>query len=251
MAFTFFFRDAETLEMAVGHALPALSGQAFIRIWDAGCAHGPEPYTLAMMLREQMSDFIFRNVRIHASDVDAQFGPNLSRGIYSEGEIKRIPAPFRERYFRPAAPGRFQVEEELRAKMTFIHHDLLSLTPIRDDFSLIFCKNVLLHFHEPQRIEVLRMFHRALRPGGLLVMEHTQKMPSALDSHFSAISNRARIYQKMVDLEPVSPSPNATLLSANREVIHKRIDRSDNPCSLALGRNNLGNPLSQWLRRAH
>ena len=100
MAFTFFFRDAQTLELLIEQALPTLCGQAFIRIWDAGCAHGPEPYTLAMLLRERMSDYVFRNVRIHATDVERQFGPHVAAGIYAEQEVKRIPASIRQRYFQ-------------------------------------------------------------------------------------------------------------------------------------------------------
>ena len=40
MAFTFFFRDAQTLDLLIEQAMPTLCGQAFIRIWDAGCATG-------------------------------------------------------------------------------------------------------------------------------------------------------------------------------------------------------------------
>jgi chemotaxis protein methyltransferase CheR len=54
MAYTFFFRDAQTLELAIDDALPSLRGRAFIHVWDAGRAHGPEPYKLAILLRERM-----------------------------------------------------------------------------------------------------------------------------------------------------------------------------------------------------
>ena len=52
MAFTYFFRDSHTLELTVKHMAPEVMGRSRIRIWDAGCAMGPEPYTLAMFLRE-------------------------------------------------------------------------------------------------------------------------------------------------------------------------------------------------------
>ncbi len=198
MAFTFFFRDAQTLELLIERALPTLRGQAFIRIWDAGCAHGPEPFTLAMLLRERMSDYTFRNVRIHASDVDPQFAAQIACGIFTEQEVKRIPYPIRYKYFQVAdQPGYVQVVEEIRKKVTFVHHDLLSLTPIREDFSLIVCKNVLLHFHEAERQQVLRMFHRALRSGGLLATEHTQKVPEALRHLFRQVVSNAEVYQKI------------------------------------------------------
>lgn len=198
MAFTYFFRDLQTLELLVDTSLPTLCSQAFIRIWDAGCAHGPEAYSLAMLLRERMSDFVFRNVRIYATDVESQFGSKVAAGVYSEQETKRIPAPLLQRYFRSAAvPGHLQVTEEIRAKVVFARHDLLSFSPLREDFSLIVCKNVLLHFDDAQRQRVYRMFHRALRPGGLLATEHTQKLPDMLQQHFRCVAPYAQVVQRL------------------------------------------------------
>ena len=198
VAFTYFFRDAQTLELLIEQALPSLRGRAFIRIWDAGCAHGPEPYTLAMLLREKMSDFVFRNVRIHATDVEPGFGQRIAAGIYAEREVKRIPERLRERYFEPAnKPGHVRVVDAIREKITFAEHDLLGLSPPREDFSLIVCKNVLLHFDEEHRRRVLRMFHRALRPGGLLATEHTQKLPARVARLFETISRQAQIHRRV------------------------------------------------------
>lgn len=198
MAFTFFYRDAQTLELAIEDALPSLRGRAFIHVWDAGCAHGPEPYTLAILLRERMSDYVFRNVHIHATDVDASFASKVNPGVFAEQEVKRVPPEVLQKYFRPAsAPGFVEIVPELRAKVRFSHHDMLSLRPIRDGLSLIVCKNVLLHFEEKQRIEVLQMFHKALQPDGTLVMEHTQKLPVALAPHFKQVAPYAQVYRKV------------------------------------------------------
>ena len=204
MAFTYFFRDAQTLELLIEQALPTLRGQAFIRIWDAGCAHGPEPYSLAMLLREQMSDYVFRNVRIHATDIDPRFGPRIAAGIYAEQEIKRIPAHIRHRYFQPAnEPGFVQVIEEIRDKVSFVEHDLLSLAPIREDFSLIICKNVLLHFDEIHRRRVFRMFHRALRSGGFLATEHTQKISEGLNALFEPVASYVQVFRRVDAAESI------------------------------------------------
>jgi chemotaxis protein methyltransferase CheR len=198
MAFTFFFRDEQTLKVLLEHALPVMQGQAFIRIWDAGCAHGPEPYTLAILLRERMTEMHFRNVRIHATDMDPQFASHVASGIFPEEELRRVPADLFERYFRPAdSPARFQVVDELRSRIEFTRHDLLSLVPVREDLSLIVCKNVLLHFEERQRCDVLRMFHGALRKDGLLVMEHTQKVPEALRPLLEQVATHAQVYRKI------------------------------------------------------
>jgi len=218
MAFTiFFFRDSQTLELAIDEALPSLRGRAFIHVWDAGCAHGPEPYTLAILLRERMSDYIFRNVHIHATDVDSSFAAQVTSGVFAEQEVKRVPPQILQKYLRPASrpelrkgtvpfspnenrdspPAFVEVVPELRAKVTFSQHDLLSLRPVREGLSLIVCKNVLLHLEESQRIEVLQMFHQALQPVGILVMEHTQKLPDTLGPFFQQVAPYAQVFRRV------------------------------------------------------
>ena len=165
--------------------------------------------TLAMLLREQMSDYVFRNVWIHATDVDAQFAAQITSGIYAAQEVQLMPAAMRERYFQPAdKPGFVQVVDEIRQKVSFAEHDLLCLRPPREDFSLILCKNVLLHFNQAQRREVFCMFHRSLRPGGLLATEHTQKMPEDLHALFEPAASYAQIFRRREATENVPEQSN-------------------------------------------
>lgn len=199
MAFTFFFRDTQTLELIAELALPSLKQRRYIRVWDAGCAMGPEPYSLAILLRENMGHFLFRNVRIYATDIDeSDFGKIIARGVYGESELKRIPEEYFERHFKPAnEPGFFEISHEIKNAVQFQRHDLLSLKPVRSDFGLIVCKNVLLHFSPAQRVEVINMFYNALEPGGYLVMEQTQKMPSDNEMQFQQITPAAQLFQKV------------------------------------------------------
>ena len=44
---------------------------------------------------------------------------------------------------------------------------------LKSHFSLILCKNVLLHFDYAERLKVIRMFHDSLAPGGFFAMEQT------------------------------------------------------------------------------
>ena len=200
MAFTYFFRDIQTLQLIVSHVLPTLKGHRYINVWDAGCAHGPEPYSIAIMLRERMTHFLFRNVRIYATDIytSNQFGHTITEGIYSECETKRIPRHLRDKYFTEAdVPGHYQVINELRTRISFIQHNLLSLTPIRTGFGLIVCKNVLLHLSQQQRASVVHMFHEALRPGGFLVTEQTQKLPTGAEKLFEQVTPEAQIFRRL------------------------------------------------------
>jgi chemotaxis protein methyltransferase CheR len=173
LAFTFFFRDQQVLERVVEHSLPILAGRTYPRIWDAGAAMGQEPYTFAIMFAERM-------------------------GRFPREELSRLPDGILEKYFEPGdKPESLRVIEKIRQRVTFHQHDLLSLREIGQGYSVILCKNVLLHFQPLERIEVLRMFHRALAPGGFLATEHTQEMPRELGSLFQRVIPDGPVYRRL------------------------------------------------------
>jgi chemotaxis protein methyltransferase CheR len=199
MAFTYFFRDQHTLKLTLKHVIPSVAGCSRVRVWDAGCAMGPEPYSLAIMFAENMGRFAFRNLRIDATDVDGsnQFGKVISQGVYPEDDLKRIPQDLFEKYFHlDNNQGYYRVNDSIRSKVVFQKHDLLSLRPIGQGFNLVLCKNVLLHFQPAERVAVIRMFNEALAPGGFLAMEQTQKMPQEVAHLFEQVAANAQLFRK-------------------------------------------------------
>lgn len=198
MAFTFFFRDMHALELIQQHVVPRLRGRRYVDIWDAGCANGAEPYTLAILLRENMGQFAFRNVRIVATDINGAFAGTISEAAYPVEQVKRIPADLLERYFEPAdTPGDFRLVQQVREAVRFEQHDLTSLRPVRRDLGLILCKNVLLHLSPAQRVDVLRMFYESLSPEGFLATEPTQKMPPEAQRWFEPVRATGTVYRRM------------------------------------------------------
>lgn len=200
MAFTFFFRDVQILELAIKHLVPSVMGRSRVRIWDAGCAMGPEPYTLAIMLAEKMGHFAFKNLTICATDVDEtnSFGEIVKNGVYHEDELKRLPEGILDRYFSPdSRKGYFKIADLIRERVTFKKHDLLSLQPMGTDFSLVLCKNVLLHFQPLERIEVIKAFYASLSQGGFFATEQTQKMPEPMRPFFEQIANDGQVFRKV------------------------------------------------------
>lgn len=199
MAFSFFMHDQPQLEHAADQMIQYAAGRSKIKIWDAGCAKGQETYTLAMILAERMNRFAFRNVRIDATDHDEanHFGELVCEAVYHGDELKRTPADLLGKYFEPAAKtGHYRVRQELRGRVRFQYHNLLSMTPPDNNYCLVVCKNVLLHFHHQERVEVFRMFHQALSPGGFLVTENTQDLPEEVDDLFTRTTANARLYRK-------------------------------------------------------
>jgi len=200
MAFTFFFRDQQVLERVVDHLLPVLSGCSHPRVWDAGVAMGQEPYTLSIMFAERMGHFAFKNLRIDATDVESsgQFARMIETAEYPKEELERVPGGIVEKYFESAdKPGYLRVIDTIRRPVAYQRHDLLSFQEIGQGYSLVLCKNVLLHFQLAERIQVLRMFHRALAPGGLFATEQTQEMPPELASLFQRVIPDGQLFRRV------------------------------------------------------
>lgn len=200
MAFTYFFRDLHTINLAVQHLVPTIQGKREVKIWDAGCAHGPEPFTLAILLAENMGRFAFKNVKIDATDIDKSnlFGEFIANGVYPYDQLKRIPKPVFDKYFQKnGKPEHYEIDYQIRNRLTYHRHDLLTLKPVGSGYSLVMCKNVLLHLKPQERVNVIKMFHQTLAANGLLAMEQTQALPSELKNYFVRISDDGQIYRKV------------------------------------------------------
>ena len=201
MAFTYFFRDLATLNAIKEHVIPGLRKHKYMNVWDAGCAMGPEPYSLAIIFKENLGYYEFKRLKIYATDLDEeshQFGKIIAEGIYPEEPLKRIPRDIFRKYFSPnEKPGYFKIADDIIRCVSFQKHDLRSLQPIRDNFNLIVCKNVLLHIPDSERVDVIMMFHKSLAPGGFFATELTQKMPEETARLFKQITPKVQLFQKI------------------------------------------------------
>ncbi len=199
MAFTFFFRDHHTLSQVIKYFLPLVKNRQKIKIWDAGCAMGPEPYTFLILLSENMDYWNFKKVEMDATDIDesGNFGEIISNGIYEFDTIKRIPEDILKKYFTKYNDNNYYIiDDKIKSRLKFHHHDLLSLKPISYNYNLIICKNVLLHFNYEQRINVYKMFYDALDSEGLIVTEQTQELPKEVENYFEKLALDAQIFRK-------------------------------------------------------
>ena len=197
MAFTFFFRDLPVLEYAVERTIALSMGRMRIKVWDAGCALGQEPYTLAILFAERLGA-TFNNLYLDATDYDSEnnFGDVVKLATYKYEELQRIPVDIFKKYFDTQGNDLYRVTDRVRNRVFFQYHNLLSLKPPGSDYALVVCKNVLLHFQYAERIEVIKMYHQSLCRGGYLAMENTQKMPVEIEHLFEQVVPDAQLYRK-------------------------------------------------------
>jgi chemotaxis protein methyltransferase CheR len=160
-----FFRQPERFEeLRTVHIPRLLEDRARLRFWSAGCSIGCEPYTVAMILDElgERSPH-----RILATDLDVPALAQAQRGDgYNPAEIRNVPVATLERFLTRAGDT-FAVAPQLKRRITFRRHDLLS-DPYPANLDVILCRNVAIYFTPQAKEHVFAAFVAALRPGGLL-----------------------------------------------------------------------------------
>src|SRR5215470_5122494 len=99
-----FFRDPEAwdcLKEKVVHELVSRARtDGILRVWSAGCSHGQEAYTVAMVLFQELgAEDYRRTVKIYATDIDEEALTLARNGMFSEKDVESVPSPFREACF--------------------------------------------------------------------------------------------------------------------------------------------------------
>lgn len=171
---TEFFRDPALFTLLKQHVLPELIARAkqqgdALRLWSAGCATGEEAYSLALLVAETLGERLAElDVRIFATDVDAEAVAFARRAIYPAAALTHVPPPLLERYFLPE-DGHYRVAKRVRGLMVFGQHDLGQSAPFRQ-IDLVLCRNVLIYFTPELQQRALELFAYALREEGYLAL---------------------------------------------------------------------------------
>jgi chemotaxis protein methyltransferase CheR len=177
---TSFFRESEHFEFLRIHILPAaLSSGQPIRIWNAGCSSGEEPYTVAMVLRETVPSVDLKDIKILATDISTQILSRAKKGEYAREALQGIPDALIRKYFSfvPKTDGQIcRVKDSLKSLVRFARLNLMQNWPMRGQFEVIFCRNVMIYFDKPTRRRLVSRFHEFLKPGGHLFVGHSESL---------------------------------------------------------------------------
>jgi two-component system CheB/CheR fusion protein len=176
---TSFFRDQEVWEGLRASVLPeviAANGpSAPIRVWSAGCASGQEPYTVAMLLAEQIGlEPLRERVKLYATDIDDEALGEARRGVYSRKQIADVPETLLAKYFDQQG-DQYRVNHELRRAVIFGRHDLLQDAPI-SRVNLLLCRNTLMYFNAEAQARLLSRFGFSLTSGGILTLGRAEML---------------------------------------------------------------------------
>ena len=147
---TSFFRDVHPFDALRDTLLPELierrATERSIKIWSAACSSGQEPYTIAMLIRENFPALAAWRVEILGTDLSTEVLDRAREGRYAQLEVNRgLPAPMLVKYFEHHGAS-WVVKPDLKRGIDFRPMNLITPWPAMPRFDFVFLRNVLIYF---------------------------------------------------------------------------------------------------------
>jgi chemotaxis protein methyltransferase CheR len=201
------FRDPAVFRVLREQVLPVLASYPRINIWQAGCAHGEEVYSLAILLDEAG---LYERSHIFATDLSANALQRAQEGIYPAREAQQWSRNYQAaggtRSLADYYSARYdllKIDRRLRRNVTFAQHNLVS-DKVFSETHLVLCRNVLIYFNSPLQNHCLDLFRDSLVRGGFLCLGLRESMDfSPTAAAFSPLDAALRIYRR--HNRPVQP----------------------------------------------
>lgn len=197
---TYFYREAKHFEFLTDQILPEIETyrtqkrQKNFKIWCAAASSGEEPYTLAIHLLEYFgAQYSQWDGGLLATDISEEILRKARQGIYTQENIGKVPPKILAKYFH-LRDNKYYVKEILKKEVLFRKLNLVSPTfPLKGDFDLISCRNVMIYFDKETREVLLNKIYKQLRPGGYLFVGHSESL-NGLNTPFKYV--KSAIYRK-------------------------------------------------------
>jgi len=186
---TYFFRSKPTIDAVSKIILPKLMGLNIkkslkkLKIWSAGCSTGEEPYTLSIVLLENLTQkFKDWSFEITATDLNENSVTKCKEGLYGEYAVRNITPQMHDRYFTKEN-GLHRVKDEVRAAIKFERLNLQDQTKMlfMKGFDLVFCCNVLIYFDGVAKKRTVDHFFNGLIPGGYFFLGECETLFNVYD----------------------------------------------------------------------
>jgi chemotaxis protein methyltransferase CheR len=208
---THFFRSPETFTMLQNQLLPELitAQQATtrrLRIWSAGCATGPEPFSLAILISRLIPDLADWDVSILATDINPDGFTAAHAGEYTQWSFRGTPSWVMSGYFTKTRDGRYRLAPAIQKMVTFRYLNLIE-DPFPTDCDLILCRNVIMYFSRDTAVQVADKLRHSLRQGGYLLVTASETGRDIQGSLTSLMLGGEIVYKRTPPEQAASTPP--------------------------------------------
>ncbi len=193
-----FFRDPPVWGYVREHLIPALESFPRINVWQIGCGHGQETYSVAILLRECG---LAHKARMITTDINADLLATAKRGRWPAEQFGQWRANYLaaggttdfDDYFEHTG-DEVSIRADRLQPIEFVEHNLVT-----DDAFLetqfIVCRNVLIYFGDALQARALGVFGRSLERGGYLLLGTAESILDG-DPAWSTVQPELRVFRR-------------------------------------------------------
>ena len=200
---TGFFRDLDVFDALLKDVFPGIiegkltSGDKVIRVWSAGCSTGEETYSITIhLIRLLQTEKLDIRVEVFGTDISEESCRVAMRGVYPICKLQEVTRHIKRCYFE-MNDEYCRVHPDVMRLVKFSVHDLFSKPPF-SMLDLVVCRNVLIHFDQSVRNDVLSNFYSSLKNGGVLILGKSEAVTGSALKLYEAVNPRNRIYRKRI-----------------------------------------------------
>lgn len=171
-----------------------------VRCWSAACADGREPYSIAMVARDDRH-IDEQSIEITATDIDAETLDEARNGVYESTRTTDIGSQL-EPLSKPNDhvdisndETSFSVKEPVKRMVTFEQHDLIS-GPKKSGYELVLCRNLLIYIDRSYKEPIFETLTDALKQGGILTIGKSETLPRTFRDAYEPYDRKNHIYRR-------------------------------------------------------
>jgi chemotaxis protein methyltransferase CheR len=196
---TSWFRDLHPFETLKKSVIPALiqrrKDERKLNIWCAASSTGQEPYSIALLIREQFPELLAWKVTLMATDISRDVLARAREGKYNQIEVNRgLPATMLVKYFQQQGTN-WQLNPEVRGMVDFSELNLAQPWPHIPRMDLVMIRNVMIYFDVEMKKAILSRIKNLLRSDGYLVLGGAETTFNLDDSYKRVEEFKGGFYQ--------------------------------------------------------
>ena len=196
---TCFFRDTQAFTVLEKEILPQLcqgkTDNDVFRVWIAGCATGEEAYSIAILLREFMTETRQSfNVQLYSTDLDDDAVAVARAGFYPPNIVQDVSSERLHRFFTKEESG-YRISKDIREMVVFAVQNIIKDPPFTR-LDLLSCRNVMIYLTQELQNRLITMFNYALKPNGVLFLSPSESIGNHSDK-FTIINRKWKFYRAL------------------------------------------------------
>ncbi len=166
-----------------------------LKIWSAACSSGQEPYSISMITDEYASHNPGFNVAVTATDISQAILSEAKEAKYDALALARGLSEERKRRFFSSIGNQWQVNANIRSRISFREVNLLQSYTSLGKFDVIFCRNVLIYFSAESKSDILNRMAKQLNPRGFLLLGASESIAQYCDAFEMVRASTGVVYR--------------------------------------------------------